>query len=263
MFVDFPELLVNGPFLAEILGNADPGHRFLDRLVNFAHDPRALAGDAAGKAAEGEGGDGDERGHGQHGQGERYLIAEEDGDEDEGAEDLVDDVVGEQNDLAELLRVAGDAADDPAGAELVVESHVLLRGCGEGVGAHLQDHVGDDLGSQAPPDPVGGPVGDAGGEEDDDQERQQVAPPRRGDRFHPVGDDQGQRGADGGHHGRCQAHDGQFAPVGPEVAEDPLQELAVVVFAVVGLGVEASHHHSHEGQGYHRPSLTPKGRLRG
>ena len=54
------------------------------------------------------------------------------------------DVAANKHDVAEFLRVAGDAADDLAGVVLVVEDHVAVHCRSEGIFAQLRDHVADD-----------------------------------------------------------------------------------------------------------------------
>ncbi len=243
--VDLHELVVDGLLLPEVLGHADAADRLLDGLVDLAQGARTLPRHVAGQTAEEHGHGDDDRRHAQHRQRQPPVDAEQDEDQDKGRRQLVDDVGADVEHLAELLCVAGDAADDAAGGELVEEGQVLAHRGREGVVAHGVDHVGNDLGRQIAADAGQRPRADAGDEHQHGQHGREARPDLPGGQA--VGDEDGHQRAQGGHQADGDDDDQHLAPVRPEVADDAGDEVAVAVGAVVLFGVDAAHEWGHSG----------------
>ena len=120
------EGLENASFLAEVLGDGNPADGLLDGRVDVCHGLHPALGDAARQGAEAEReaeGDGDES---HHQQGHVPFGAKEDDSQQDGLEHLRGDVGEDDDELAEVVRVGGDAADDAPGGELVVERQVVI-----------------------------------------------------------------------------------------------------------------------------------------
>ena len=62
--------------------------------------------------------------------------------------------VTSRDDLGEVLRIGGDAADDPPGGELIVEGKIVAGGGGKGLAPQVEHHVGHGPAGQPAPDPV-------------------------------------------------------------------------------------------------------------
>ena len=253
LLVDRLELAVERALLPEVLGDGDAVHRLLNRAVHPRRRPLRLLRALPGNLAEHRRHHPHHRRQRQRDRGEIGVAAVEDADHDEHQQDLAEQVHRQRDDIGEVVRIRGHAADDLARRVGVVEGEVAVHRRVEGVGAQRQHHVAHHARGDGLADVVEPPRQQPGGEDGADKDPDDVADAVVDDLVDAPADDQRLHHLRDRVEGDHRADEHHRPRGGPEVAQDAAQQLAVAVLTVIVLGVEAVHHKAH---GY-SPSPAP------
>ena len=193
---------MDGFFLAEVLGYRDPADGLFDGLVDVGHSAHTGASHHARQAAVANRQQCHHGYDGQHDQRQSPVDADQHNRQNGALDDLGDQVGDEGDQLAKVLRVAGDARGNFARGELIIEGEIMVGGRGEGVRGQFEHNAGDCLDDQSARDPVCHPHQHA------EQERQATDDQRNAGvetglhQVQPARGDDGQQRAGAGDHQR-------------------------------------------------------------